>query len=598
MNIKQNGSQFFSHIKIQDKFFLCFIMIIFISVASIGILSYLKSSDILKAKTSKYTLETVQQISTSIDYVLQRVDELSRSLAFDRNVQAILNKDPATLNERAKMSYIKLVESIIVTNYDNSLIQSITIVGNNGMKFAVPGLHGNQADFQSYFQEAKTYEGKNVWINEVGTKRLLVAAREIIDLTTVSSLGFITINLRYGVIAKLLNNVNFDKSGYIIIIDRKGNLITPVNNAFGRVSDIKKLIRASSGNLIFNLSGKKYLISYHTSKYTGWKIIGVISISKLYHDSHSIGSWLFFTTLGILVFAFILARIMAGTITNPIKKMIIPMKLVSKGDFSVMLPVAGNDEIGELSKGFNSMIAKIRSLIDVVYKEQLLQKESEFKALQAQINPHFLYNTLETINWMAKSNDMDEICNMVAALGHLMRISISNKKRYITINEELMYINDYLYIQKIRYRDKITTEIMVEENLKAILIPKLIIQPLVENALVHGIERKKGKGFIKIVGRKVADKIIFEIEDDGVGMSKEQTDAILMSDDARMAEGHSGIGVSNVHKRIQLLYGEEYGLKVFSVFGVGTKVQVYLPADNRVLIRNWDRNHQDEEKSL
>jgi two-component system, sensor histidine kinase YesM len=571
----------FKDLKLQNKLILYFMVIALISVVGIGMFSYYISSNILKTKTGSYAHETVRQITESIDNVLKGVDQLSSIISSNNEIQNALNSNYNNLDESRKNQFNNLLGTIVVTHYNSDIMNSIEVYGNNGIMVDVPGGDYGHTDNKSnvslYQKQALTGQGKSKWLNEVSAKNLLYSVRSINDLATNESLGFVRISLKYEAISNLLGNVSFGDSGYIIIVDEKGNRLSPAKDASFESAAIKKSVIGQKGSTIYKSKGKSFLVSYYTSGYSRWKIIGIISIDKLYVENYKLRNLILSFTFIILILAFIFSRVIADTFTKPIKKMLGTMKLAEKGDFSNFLPVEGKDEIGELSTGFNTMISKIRFLFEDVYKGKLMQKESEFKALQAQINPHFLYNTLETINWMAKTNGMDQICNMVSALGDLMRISISNKKQYVTIEEEISYIIKYLFIQKTRFRDKVDTEIIIDDDIKNITIPKLIIQPLVENAFVHGFERKKGKGFIKIKGKKIEDRILFEIEDNGVGMSEEELQHILSSSGDVPSVNHTGLGISSVHNRIQFIYGKEYGLTISSVIGQGTTVHVLLP---------------------
>ncbi|MDB5053355.1 MAG: hypothetical protein JWM44_1405 [Bacilli bacterium] len=583
----------FRNLKIQDKFFISFVVIILISVLSVGISSYSKSSSILGEKTSKYNFETVQQISTSVDYTLQRIDELSGILSFDQNIQKVLNTDMSHLSEREQIAYINLIESIMITHYNSKIMRSIEIHGNNGMVFKVPSSYSDpdsEADYEKYVKTANTFRGKNKWINEAEPKGLLQSVRQINDLqTTLKPLGIVIISLKYETIAKLLKNINFDNSGSVILIDENEKLVTPDDRFKDNINDlssIKQKLALDSGSFIQTIGGEKYLLSYKTSDYSSWKIIGIISEKKLYKDSYKIRDWMIIVTLVILVFAFLLARITAQTITIPIRRMLKPMKRVDMGDFNVSFPVHGQDEIGVLSQGINQMLSQIHSLIEVNYKGKIMLQESELKALQAQINPHFLYNTLETINWMAQMNGVEQICGMVTSLGDLMRISISTEKEYISIEEEIKYISDYLFIQKTRFGERIHIDIRIDDSLLPIIIPKLILQPIVENALLHGVQVKKGKGLLNISGKRVDGDILFEIEDNGVGMTPEQMKALLSDRNKQTERRKTGIGIHNVHQRIQYIYGKNYGITLFSEPGQGTKVQILItdtiPEDKQI----------------
>ena len=257
------------------------------------------------------------------------------------------------------------------------------------------------------------------------------------------------------------------------------------------------------------------------------------------------------------------------------------MKKASEGDFSVNLAEGiSKNEFNDLNTGFNHMIQKINSLIQTVYKAELLRKEAEYASLQAQTNPHFLYNTLDTICWQAKLAGNDAIFDTTYSLASLLRASMGNTDPYITVSQELSYIRDYIQIQKARFRDKIQANIAVEPALMPVMIPKLILQPIVENALLHGIMMKEEKkGTILLTGWKEGNDIVFIISDDGAGIPPEKLDSLL-DEHTQAVVGSSSrhIGVSNTNLRLKSLYGSKYGLSFTSVPGQGTEVTLRIPA--------------------
>jgi two-component system sensor histidine kinase YesM len=239
------------------------------------------------------------------------------------------------------------------------------------------------------------------------------------------------------------------------------------------------------------------------------------------------------------------------------------------------------DEITELGMSFNIMIGKIKELLDSKIKEQENLKKAELRALQAQINPHFLYNTLDTIIWMAESKKTDEVVKIVSALSNFFRISLSKGMDWITIGEEVERIRSYLTIQKMRYRDILDFKIEVDEDVAENTILKLILQPLVENALYHGIKNKRQGGTIRVrARRKGPDEVLLEVEDNGIGFMPQKLAQLRLEleDDSGDFKFESGYGIGNVNKRIRLYYGKPYGLSVQSEYNTGTRVTLVIPA--------------------
>lgn len=288
------------------------------------------------------------------------------------------------------------------------------------------------------------------------------------------------------------------------------------------------------------------------------------------------------TILGIILLIIIFfTEIISRTITEPIKKLCGAIKKVETGDFTARAELASDDEITTLTQSFNSMTEKIGGLVEDVKLEQMNLKKMELRLLQAQINPHFLYNTFDTIIWLAEDKQNEEVVNMVSSLSNFFRTSLSKGRDYITLGEEQLQVMSYLQIQQTRYKDILTYSIEIPEELNDCIVLKLILQPIVENALYHGIKNKRGMGMIRVRGEQKGDNLYFYIEDNGIGMREDEQDRVRMLLTQRSREyddTHSGFGLANVNERIQLSYGQEYGVSFFSTYGEGTVMTVCIPA--------------------
>lgn len=285
---------------------------------------------------------------------------------------------------------------------------------------------------------------------------------------------------------------------------------------------------------------------------------------------------------GVIGFSILAAWIISGSIYVPIKKLHDVTTTITGEDLQALVTTHNVDEITELGISFNIMIGRIRELVNAKLKEQENLKKAELKALQAQINPHFLYNTLDTIVWLAESNKTDQVVNIVRALSSFFRIALSKGKDWISLRQEIEHVSSYLAIQKMRYRDILDYRIEVDESVMDSTILKLTLQPLVENALYHGIKTKRNGGTIVVqVKWAGADKVLLNVQDDGVGFTPyklaqiQESLAEDLDEEVSLEEG--GFGLRNVHKRIQLYYGKEYGISVQSHFQGGTQVSVIIP---------------------
>jgi len=289
----------------------------------------------------------------------------------------------------------------------------------------------------------------------------------------------------------------------------------------------------------------------------------------------------FIILLSVIGFSFAAAWIISASIYIPIKKLQDLTTTITKNDLQSLVSRDNVDEITELRLSFNIMTSKIRELLDAKVREQENLKKAELKALQAQINPHFLYNTLDTIVWMAEANKTDQVIEIVRALSSFFRIALSRGKDWITIRQEIEHVRSYLYIQKIRYRDILDYDIEVDESILDGKILKLTLQPLAENALYHGIKNKRNGGKISIRAKKVGDdRVLLDVQDDGVGFTPyklSQTRTMIAANTDEISQSESGFGLENVNKRVKLYYGDQYGLSINSQYQIGTRVTVTIP---------------------
>lgn len=401
-------------------------------------------------------------------------------------------------------------------------------------------------------------------------------AKAVQDPETGEVLGVILLDIRHDIIQSSINGVTIGEKGFVFVMDQEDNIVyTPVNGIVYRVNP--KWVKAMEPMSV-QIQGGSYQIRSELSPYTGWRTVGVFSMDEVMSSVNTIVYILFTCVIISLVLVVIVSFKFSRTLTNPIFKLKRLMKQAESGDLTVRFNFEHNDEIGELGQSFNHMIARIDQLIQMVYVEQENKRTAEMKSLQEQIKPHFLYNTLDTISWMARDYDAEDIVRLVDALTNMFRIGLSHGKDIITVKEEITHVSNYLYIQKIRYKDKLNNVIHVDESLYAIEVPKLILQPLVENAIYHGVKAKRGGGTITITGVPEGENLVFTVQDNGAGMPQEKVEELnrRMSERSVLDEQKS-FGLFYIRERIQLCYGTGYGVHVESALGEGTRVTITLP---------------------
>lgn len=417
------------------------------------------------------------------------------------------------------------------------------------------------------------YKGQYKWVVSMSKGITITRNNETVNAVLLIDVNFKTMD-------ELFRRVNLGKKGYVYIIDESaGNIIYHPQQQLIfiglKYENVEQALKYTYGSYLDESTGEKRLITIKTVNNIGWKIIGVSYMDEIVATKKEIGTFIGWLLLFVILFVLLISAFMSAKISQPIKRLDKSMRMVEQGDFHIHIPITGNDEVGRLSRRFNMMVTQIRQLMDQNIREQESKRKSELEVLQSQINPHFLYNTLNSVVRMAGSGKSEDVITMITSLSKFFRISLSRGKTIITVQEELEHIRNYLIIQKIRYKNKFDFEITAEEQALSCQTLKLLLQPLVENAIYHGIEYMVDEGHIHISASVKDGKLLFEVRDNGLGIPPEKLEQLLTGQ-VRSEEG-SGVGVRNVQQRIKLSFGDEYGLHVESIQEEGTTVQVWLP---------------------
>ena len=393
--------------------------------------------------------------------------------------------------------------------------------------------------------------------------------------------GLLLIDMNFSAVSELAKNAKLGSTGYVYFIDNNNKIVYhPLqqlinSNIFNE--DLDAVEDHIFGTFINTFEGRQRLVIIDTVNNARWRIVGVAFMDELMSGLNQFTTVMALILILCIIITIFLARYVSGWISRPIKELERLMLAVERGDFSEPPTVKGNQEVQALSQSFALMILRIRELMDDIVKSQELKRKFELDALQAKINPHFLYNTLDSVVWMAEQNDTEGVIRMISALAKLFRVSISKGHDIITISEELEHVRNYLIIQQIRYKGKFEFSILVDEGIEDAPTIKLIVQPIVENAIYHGIKYLQEMGHIDIkVYRRKPGAIVLEIRDNGVGMDEEKLTKILSFSGTHSPKGN-GIGVRNVHQRVQLYYGSDFGLEISSELDVGTLVRIVIP---------------------
>ena len=402
--------------------------------------------------------------------------------------------------------------------------------------------------------------------------------------------GVLLVDMNYSAIEQVFDKANEQNSGYVYLMDRNGEIIYhPKQKAIysGMMKENNRMAASyEDGTHIENFMGEERAVVVKTIGYTGWKIVNVTPTSELFRNTIHIGFFMVMICT-VTIFLILFGNIfISDRVTEPLRNLEESIRYLEEGHLEEEhIYIGGSHEIRHLGQTITLMVKRMKDLMDKMVREQEDKRKSELDALQSQINPHFLYNTLDSVVWMVECEQYREAISMVKALAKLFRISLSKGNSIITIEDELTHAQNYMSIQQMRYRNKFCVKIDVEPAIRDCITIKLIVQPILENAIYHGMEFMDGEGEITVHGYEKDGDIYIEVSDNGMGIPEETIESLL-TDKSRARGKGSGIGLWNVNQRIALYFKGDYGLSIKSELDEGTTVTIHLP---KILYEDYRR---------
>ncbi len=585
-----------SNLPITIKLFLCFgfFMLFFVLMSFVNFTNY-------KDDKQKAVLDTIVQYNNQaiikIDDYMKDLNTITkyplirttRDSEFLNSMEAFYDFGVRNLNFSTNCDYI----FDEIQDY-KKYIQSVFIFNSQGLSEFKMFASAKSADYnpknEKWFSESIKNYGKPVIVStfqfphvtDLRDKPIYVFSmvRAIVKLPPRKVIGIIQVNTKVTFFEEICNKMLISPGQRIVVVDDAGSIIfdTEKSNIAKKLEYevLQNISNSKVGASSVTINNSKNLISYNTSKSTGWKIVNIIPVKELNKGIDKMAQTTVILTIGSILAAFLLIILISRQIVRPIKKLLVLMKFVQKGDFDVKIRLRSRDEIGVLAKAFNTMSNKIKRLIQEVYIDKLKEKELELQLLQNQINPHFLYNSLDAINMMADINNDTETSKMAMALGKILRYGISKNNHIVKISEELSNIKEYILLQEIRFSDIYQIRTGVDPDILEYTTIKLILQPLVENAINHGVYSLDYGGLVDIIGYKEGRNIVFEVKDNGKGM--DETKVASLNDYINdRNNSYKSIGLKNVNKRIKLQYGDDYGITIKSEINKGTCIRAVIP---------------------
>ncbi|MCL6602312.1 MAG: sensor histidine kinase [Paenibacillus sp.] len=566
--------------KLRSIQFIITVTFISIAVLVAVIVSFMLYNKFAKTAESNANLN-MQQIIEQVNYNLELYVKGMRNIyeKAEEQISQTSSVDTPLLKER--------LSTLLETREDLVSVALFTPQGK--LVLDVPGTtmrNNTQLEDQSWFTApTRTSEIsfspphiQNLFRNQytwVVSMSKLVQYKEDGVLKT----GILLIDFNFRTIDELSKQVKLGKRGYAYILDPLGNIVYHPQQqliyAGLKYENVEPVLEYAYRSYLDESTGEKRFITVRTLAQTGWKIVGVAYYDEIVTTKRDLNQFLAGFLSVVILCVTIVSVLLSALIASPIRKLERTVKLVGEGDLNTPIDVSGAYEVEQLSKRFNLMLQRIRQLMDQIIYEQETKRKGELEVLQSQINPHFLYNTLNSVIRLAERGKTEEVVTMIQSLSKFFRISLSKGKNIITVQEELDHIRHYLVIQSFRFKNKFKFDISADEEVLNYQTIKLILQPIVENALYHGIEMMPDEGLICIRAELEEGNVVISISDNGLGMSNETLHGILTG--GSKSGGGSGVGVRNVNERIGLYFGREYGLSFESEIEEGTTVTITFP---------------------
>ncbi|MBP1964309.1 cache domain-containing sensor histidine kinase [Paenibacillus aceris] len=586
-------------LRFRDKLTISYILLITVPSIVIGLKYYSTSSQIILENASKHIYEIVKKDNQIIDNRLYKLQESTLSTISNVELYTLLNamdKDDDMQLIQSDKRIKEILNQYFIENGDifsANLLTSYYTFGSTNVSISQEKVMDS-----SVYQEAKQSEGGLVWIPNYEVSQI-VKSGEILKneeyslfaaARTINSTYFQNGSIHYmdesierpvlliNVKAAMFNSVFADSlpvtGAYTYVLSPEGRVISPSQSnhikSYADSAWFKDAALKNSGSLISTIAGRKMLVCFDRMQTTGWMTAAFVPYDQLIVNLSNLRTYTLYLSIFLMILSIIIAYFLSGWLTNPIKKLLVATHLIGIGKFTTKIPVVSDKEFGFLFSKFNQMNEKIQQLITENYEVKLREKEAEIMALNLQLNPHFLYNTLNIINWMAIDKNQDEISRMIISLSTMLEYTVHNKKEVVPLLEDMKWLKGYLHIMSTRYEGIFGVQYEIDPALDNCTVPKLFLQPIIENAIIHGFESLEKGGILRIVGWKSDTNVYFTVQDNGKGISDVQMKKIMDSDSDH-------VGISNIDKRIKLLFGQEYGITFDSQVGSGTSVHIVFP---------------------
>ena len=572
--------------EIQTTLMLVVSGISLVTMLLMGIIMYMRFSTLSRQETIENSRKLMEQTGETMEDYLVNMRQISDAVYYN----VVKENDFHDAREEIQKGMNLLYEA----NRDK--LRTIAIYNSDGSLMAAEPVATQKEDpdvtrqewYQSAMEEMEnihfsTPHIQNLFEDSTFRYYWVISSSRVVELTEnrESQMGVLLVDMDFSSISRMMNQINEVGNGqYYYLCNSDGDIIyhprqIQISDGISRENSIKA---ASYKDGVYDetFEGTQRKVIVNTISYTGWKLVGVIPYSIFTHEMLNIRYFIAMVTLLMAMMLTIINRVVAERISRPIRKLNHSVMEYEAGK-KPEIYIGGSWEIRHLGYSIQSSYEKSEKLMQEIVWEQNERRKSELDALQSQINPHFLYNALDSITWMIEGERNDEAAFMISQLAKLFRISLSKGHTIISVKDELQHAQSYMNIQRVRYKDAFSVTFDVEPELEKYCAVKLTLQPILENAINYGVDPMDDCGEIRVCVRKEGELLVLSVEDNGIGMSEEEVE-LLLTDNNRVPKHGSGVGLINIHNRLQILFGKEYGLVIESEPDEGTKVSIQIPA--------------------
>lgn len=574
----------FKNLSIQKKFLFTILPFSIICIILFAVVFYKVSQNLTLDRVCENKLNTLKLTADRIDTIRSNIISVSNIYFFNADIRQFY-KNTTFNNQFEEINELYSIADF-VENVSHNFVNikfNTTLLGFNSKYYTDSNVQNLQDDIARSKDWLKYFEDKNklLWTDTYNyhDKNILTAIKYIVDYYTGNNLGILIFDLDEDQIFQYYSSI-LNESTDIMVLNKYGKVISSrdkssIAKTYSSYDFFNKINNQEAGYFVTDHNGEKVVVSFHLIHDMNWYIVDITSLDSLLKDFDQIRNIILLFTFTIIVIIFIFTVIISYQISSPLKVLSFAMHEFERGNIDVSVNLEQEDEIGYLTKSFNKMIIKIKNLFSQVIHEQEIKRKLEIQILQAQINPHFLYNTLNSIRCMARENKTQTIDSLIISLVSILKQTISSDNEFYTLEQEFNCLKAYITIQEVRYDNfKVTWDI--DERILKYKTFKFILQPIIENSIFHGFCHKSSNGLINIKAGFKDENILIEITDNGIGMTLEQLNGIW--DKKTETIGSNGIALSNIQSRIKLTFGEKYGISITSQKDIGTSTFVLLPA--------------------